>query len=249
MASSRNEHLRFRYGVCLNDGCSKCKSKEVQQIPVRKELVCAECGKSLRECRRPLTWWEKHGKKVIGGSAVVAILGIGGILLLCNDSTASDSAGKAVASSGTSTRGGSKTTTRKTSGGGSKTVSDPDTIAGGETTQKPQHDGGDNASSAPDATVSDKVREEPQPKAEPKNTEPMNGRGTLNLGYGKYVGDIRNGKPDGAGVLTYTKAQKVVSTKEIVAQPGERIEGVFENGKATFVTLYKKDGNTIKIKR
>lgn len=225
MASSRNEHLRFRYGVCLNDGCSKCKSKEVQQIPARKELACAECGKSLRECRRPLTWWEKHGKKVIGGSAAVAILGIGGVLLFGNDSTASDSAGKAVTSSGTSTRGGRNTTTKMPSGGGSKTVSNSNKIAGGETTK------------------------EPQPKVEPKKAEPINGRGTLNFEYGKYVGDIRNGKPDGAGVLTYTKAQKVVSTKEIVAQPGERIEGVFENGKATFVTLYKKDGNTIKIKR
>ena len=74
-------------------------------------------------------------------------------------------------------------------------------------------------------------------------------KGTLDLGYGKYAGDIVDGKPDGAGVLTYTKQQKVVSTKDVVAEPGERIEGVFENGKATFVTLYKKDGNTVKVHR
>ena len=65
MATNRNERLRNRYGICLNDSCSKGKSKEVQEIPVRKDFVCAECGKPLRECRRPQTWWEKHGKKVI----------------------------------------------------------------------------------------------------------------------------------------------------------------------------------------
>jgi hypothetical protein len=58
-----------------------------------------------------------------------------------------------------------------------------------------------------------------------------------------------NGKPDGAGVLTYSKAQKVVSTKDVMAEAGERIEGVFENGKASFVTLYKKNGNAIKVHR
>lgn len=228
MASSRNEHLRYRYGVCLNDGCSKCKSKEVQQIGARKELVCAECGKPLRECRRPLTWWEKNGKKVMGGSAAAIVLALGGlwaggvfggdeptvpqdtIVVPKVDSLAQDNDSAAV-----------------------------DTIAKAEiekenkdekTKKGPQQDPGPN----------------PEPRPEP-NPGPRTG--TLNLPYGKYVGEIRNGKPDGAGVLTYSKTQNVVGTKDVVAEPGERYEGVFENGKATFGVLYKNDGNTIKVKR
>ena len=27
--SGNSEHVRFRYGMCLNENCSKCKSKEV----------------------------------------------------------------------------------------------------------------------------------------------------------------------------------------------------------------------------
>lgn len=71
---ANNERVRFRYGICLNDGCSKCKSKEVQEIPARKELVCAECGKPLRECPPP-----KSGPnmKVIG-AAIAAVVLIGG---------------------------------------------------------------------------------------------------------------------------------------------------------------------------
>ena len=102
--------------------------------------------------------------------------------------------------------------------------------------------------------VTEKSAPKPEVKTEPKKTQsgPKPGeryKGTLNLSYGKYVGDIVDGKPDGAGVLTYTQTQKVVSTKDVVAEPGERIEGVFEHGKASFVTLYKKDGNAVKVHR
>lgn len=38
--SSQAEHIRFRYGICLNEQCSKCKSKKVQEISIRKDLIC-----------------------------------------------------------------------------------------------------------------------------------------------------------------------------------------------------------------
>lgn len=79
----RSDGERFKYGQCLNDdgGCSKCKSKEIQKIPLRKDFVCAECGSELRECPPPPPpppiW-----KWVAIGVGVVAALGIGGYLLL-----------------------------------------------------------------------------------------------------------------------------------------------------------------------
>lgn len=74
MPANRKEHLRFRYGICLNDGCQKCKSKEVQQIPSRKDFICEECQKPLRECPPPKTFWDKYGKLIIGGGVAVAAL-------------------------------------------------------------------------------------------------------------------------------------------------------------------------------
>ncbi len=72
MASNSNDRVRFRYGMCLNDGCSKAKAKEVQQIPARKDFVCAECGKALRECPPP----KKGGntKLIIAIVAIIAVL-------------------------------------------------------------------------------------------------------------------------------------------------------------------------------
>ena len=210
MATNRSERVRNRYGICLNDSCSKCKSKEVQEIPARKDFVCAECGKALRECPPPRSWWDKHGKKVIG-AAVVAVLGAVGIgisqLDIVNEKDPSEPKVVTIDS-----------------------VAQQKTDTVNESAPKPE------------------VKTEPKkPQSGPKPGERY--KGTLNLSYGKYVGDIVDGKPDGAGVLTYSQTQKVVSTKDVVAEPGERIEGVFEHGKASFVTLYKKDGNAVKVHR
>ena len=73
MATS-NDRLRARYGICLSDSCQKCKDKTVQIITGRKDFVCEECGKPLREVPRPQTAWEKNGNKIIGGIAVLAIV-------------------------------------------------------------------------------------------------------------------------------------------------------------------------------
>ena len=66
--------------------------------------------------------------------------------------------------------------------------------------------------------------------------------------YGKYSGgrSKSTGYPDGTGKLTFTKAYQLNS--EYTAQPGEYIQGIFENGKPTFVTYYQKDGTVTKIK-
>ena len=89
MATSRNtDRIRYRYGICLNDNCEKCKSKEVQEIPARKDFVCQnpECGKPLRECPPP----KKGGNtKLIGiliGGLVLLVV-IGGIIAYCDGST------------------------------------------------------------------------------------------------------------------------------------------------------------------
>lgn len=89
MATSRNnERIRYRYGICLNDNCEKCKSKEVQEIPARKEFVCSnpECGKPLRECPPP-----KKGSNIKLIAIIVVIVAllaiVGGILFIGNDNS------------------------------------------------------------------------------------------------------------------------------------------------------------------
>ena len=99
-------------------------------------------------------------------------------------------------------------------------------------------------------------KETPQPKdtktSGSKNTgagsstAAQNGQGSVDMGYGKYVGNLKNGKPDGSGKLTFTRTYQL--NAEYSAQPGEYITGIFENGKPSFVTYYKSDGTVVKIK-
>ena len=61
MARTDRSAERFKYGICLNDECQECKKKTIQQVPMRKDLLCVECGKPLRECPPPVkTPWKKY---------------------------------------------------------------------------------------------------------------------------------------------------------------------------------------------
>ena len=348
MASNRSERVRNRYGICLNDSCSKCKTKEVQEIPARRDFLCAECGKPLRECPPPRSWWEKHGKKVIIGVVVALLAGGGATVALMSggDTTtppppvpptpktvvetpvATPNGGKHInnvtvmlecATEGASmhyTLDGTDPTSASTQYSSpldltksctlkviackndstftdSKIFSANYIVTSPVATPIATPNGGEfknkvsvQVECATEGAVIYYTTDGTDPTLESeKYTDPINitksctlkvlackddstftnseilsadytitypGRryqGTLNLGYGKYSGEIVNGKPDGAGVLVYSQSHKVVSTKDVIAKPGERIEGVFENGKASFVTLYKKDGNVIKVHR
>jgi len=48
----------------------------VQQIAARKDLVCEECGKPLRECPPPRSFWDNHGKKIIIAACAVIAAGV-----------------------------------------------------------------------------------------------------------------------------------------------------------------------------
>ena len=93
----------------------------------------------------------------------------------------------------------------------------------------------------------EKTQEQQSPVTNPKESS----SGTLDLGYAKYSGDIRNGKPDGAGMLTFKRhylAGRDFSGEEVYAEQGDRLDGNFSNGYLQIGTLYQKDGNTKKIR-
>lgn len=218
--SNRNERVRFRYGICLNDkDCSKCKAKEVQQIAARKEFVCEECGKPLRECPPPRSFWDKNGKLIIAAAVVV----IAAIAVVCFMFIPG---GKAEPQAETDT---TKVDSVKVD------TTKADTVKTEPVVEKP-------------ATEPDPVKE-PEPVKEPKKAPvALNGRGTVNLGYGTYTGDLKNGKPHGYGTITYTKTTKIVSSKDFVASPGDTFEGDFRDGRISGQGYWTHDGNQTVVK-
>lgn len=84
----------------------------------------------------------------------------------------------------------------------------------------------------------------PVQKPAKESRKPAVTSGTLSLGYATWTGDIKNGKPDGNGRMTFTSAHRVTGT--VVAQPGDYIIGTYENGRLVHGKYYDSDGNFIK---
>lgn len=200
--SSSSEHVRFRYGMCLNDSCSKCKSKEIQTVSARKELVCSECGKPLRECPPPSG--NKNKLVIIIVAAVIILAGIGfGIVKFMGKT---DSA-------------------------------EPKVEIPKETIEAPKLVPIDSAN----VETPQEKRENPQPKKD--------GYGTVNLGYGIYTGDLKNGVPHGHGTIKYTERHKIVNSKDFIANPGDEFEADFRDGRVSGgIGYWYHDGNQTAIK-
>lgn len=227
MANNRKEHLRYRYGICLNDSCSKCKSKEVQQIPARKDLECEECHKPLRECPPPRSFWKKYGKIIIG-AAVAIIAAI--IIVLCFN-TESGPEKKPIDDSGQ---------TEQTPVSGGQNANDSTNEATKTDSLKT------DTLKITDSKELGNTDEVTKPKGgqKPKPTEPIAQSGTKKLSYGTWTGTLKNGEPHGQGTLTYS-TEKVIDSRDPkgrVAHPSEYIIGEWENGHLVQGRWFKKDG-------
>lgn len=219
--------MRYKYGICLNDECEKCKSKEVQQIPMRKDLVCEVCGKELRECPPP-----KKGNKspLIVGGAVVALAAIIGIGYF--------------ASSGSSSKKESTTATATTDS--AAVVADSAKVESVENEAPVQE-------TAPAQTAEATPKQQPVAVEQPSKQKPSTtttsspSSGTLRLSYGKYTGAIKNGYPHGQGKLTYTTSRQINrnDAKGRTADAGDYVIGEFYNGFVVYGKHYDAAGNLI----
>lgn len=230
-ASNRNSHLQFRYGQCLNDGCSKCKSKEIQEIPARKDFVCQECGKELREVQRPLSWWEKYGKTTSAAIAAVVVIG-GGVAWFATSGSDSEKPNQEVAAPDSSA------------------VASPDTTAVQPQETPATEEKTTETVTQPAATPQ---AEAPAPTAKPAakpttSSKPAPQANGANLKCGKYEGPMSGGKPDGVGGMitvtrSYTIDLKDGSGNSVSIGAGDRISNTkFKNGVLQQGQLIRSNG-------
>ncbi|MBD5233968.1 MAG: hypothetical protein HDS65_07320 [Bacteroidales bacterium] len=226
MASNRNEHLRYRYGICLNDSCEKCKSKEAQQIPARKDLVCESCGKPLRECPPPKSFVQKYGKYI--GIGVAAVVIIGGIATYCllpskNGGSAETHVADSIVDSISEAMNDSL---RAKAYADSVKIAKADSIL----------------------LVAENAKDEVKPQTTPAQPKPQTSASSSSshrLSYGTWNGGMKNGQPHGNGTMTYSTSRTIDSRdpKGRVAQPGEYIVGEWDNGHLVQGRWFKNDGS------
>lgn len=217
MATDRKSSTRerMRYGICLNDECPKCKSKEVQQFPMRKEFVCAECGKELRECPPPKT---KSMTPLIIGAVVAAMVLIGATVVMLGG-------------------GFPKEEIAQVDSVKSDTENVNVTLIDSVATEIPQEEVEKKEEAVVDKT--------PAKEEIAQKTTTVASSSTLNLGYAKFVGPSKNGKPHGMGRMTFSHSQVIDSRdpKKRTAEPGDYCIGEWNEGKLVQCKWYGSDNN------
>lgn len=224
--SNRNRRERLKYGICLNEECEKCKTKEIIQVPIRRDFVCPVCGKELRECPPPK---KKNNGLLLGGLAALIVLA-GIIAYFTLGSSEGDNKEVAIDS----------LQIEKPEPVVEKNSIKSDTVINKQQSSDVKVDG----SKVIKTTVS--VSET---TITTKTTKTAGGKqnSTLNLSYGTYKGEIAGGYPNGMGRLTYTKERQInqYDTKKRVAKVGDYVIGEFVNGFLVQGKHYSSDGSLI----
>lgn len=206
MAERNTDRIRYRYGICLNDNCEKCKSKEVQEIPARKEFVCPECGKPLRECPPP----KKGGNTkligiIVGVVVLLAIIG-------CIIAFSGGSEDKPVPAPVPEVTENSDSIKAAQEGAEQQRIKDSlDAVAAAEAAKKQEAE----------------KKTEPAPAAQ-KPAKPA-ASGSKNLGYATFKGSWPN---DVNGRMVFTSSHVIDSKdpKGRVAEAGDYVIGEWADG-------------------
>ncbi len=220
---------RFKYGICLNDECQKCKDKEVQQIPMRKEFVCSKCGKELRECHH-----HHHPLWIIIVSAVVVVgAAVGGILALRqphpeDPNNTADTVGKK-----------SKDSMPEIHAPDATTITD-DTVVVVDTVVQ------DNTTTINEKTSTKTVVNTTSTQAKSAGSGSLSVT-RVDLGYAYFRGDVKNGKPHGNGEMTFKNRQLIPGTNNCIALQGETVVGTWRDGKINMGTWFRNNGDRLTV--
>lgn len=202
-------------------------------VPMRKDLVCSECGRELRECAPPK---KKSMTKyiILAVAALIVLGGVGYAIFGGNGTTGTESALD------------------------TNTVSDiaKDTLAVTEPVTTVKSDTvvvHDTVVSNNTITTSEKISTKtvvnttvPASKT-PSAPAATSGNRTLRLSYGTYTGEVRGGYPHGQGRLTYSEARQICrfDAKARTANAGDYVIGEFYNGFVVYGKHYDSDGNLL----
>ena len=219
-----------KIGICRDE---ECEMFNVQQEAEKTNFVCKECGKPLMPFDGGgdggfAKWWNEHKRQALIALGALVVIGGGVAGGMAAFSGGDDKAGAPVAAPAP------------------KPAAAPaDSAAAADTAvAAPAEAPAVQAEPAPEPAA----KPEAKPSRRPAAPQVQNGRGRVDLGYGIYEGDLKNGQPHGYGTITYTRQHKIVSSKDFVANPGDRFEGDFRNGRISGIGYWHHNGEQTAIK-
>lgn len=207
-------------GICRNEECELCD--EIQEVE-KSNFVCEKCGKPLMQFGggpKPSVL-KTRGKlfALIGGAVVVVAAVAGGIFAFSGNDTPKDT----------------ETDTTVVATDTTKTTTD--------TTAVKQENNTESVETQKE-TKPVTVEEPTQPV---KQDPPANPNyGTVKVSYGKYTGYLQNGKPHGHGTVVFSSSYRFA--EGISAEPGDKFEGDFRNGRISGMGYLYHDGNQTMVR-
>lgn len=225
--------MEKKIGVCNNPDCDLCLSREHQEIEFGEEFVCRECGKPLKEFEDKKKKKSNNKLPIIIIAAILIIGGIVAVLFALRDKSEPTPPEELVVVESDTVKNVEETIVE-------------DTLAIVEDTLTMQPD---EVDSIPVETV-----EQPQPVVEQPKEKPAKPKATkFDLGYATYepmegASGIKNGMPNGNGIMRFKSRQTIPGTVDCVAEPGEWVNGMWREGKVNAGTWYRNDGNQVIVK-
>lgn len=218
MERRNNNHVRYRYGICLSDDCEKSKSKEIQQLSARKDFVCEQCGKPLRECPPPK---KKNYLPIIVAISVLAVVSAMALYIFSDNRQHSmPTAPQTVVSDTAAVK---------------KDTSKRDTAESGIMVAKTGNKG---VETSPQQKAKESM---------PKKTENA-ASFSKNLGYAIFKGSFKNGEPDDVNGRLVFKTSHIIDSRDPkgrIADTGDYVIGEFSEGHLVQGIWYGAD-NTVK---
>lgn len=245
-------------GICVNDECELCD--QIQEAE-KSDFVCSKCEKELvpsegeREKNKTLIY-------VIGAAAVIAVAGgatyflsagsdtpitkleiadydpmlwVGTTDTLTVMPTPADAKATYIWSSSDESVATVMNGVVKAIGEGETTITVK--VRGNEDISASAKFFAENYEETPVDEPKGKGQETQKPVSTPASDK-------LDLGFATYQGDIKNGKPEGNGTMTFKSRHIIPGSKgDVVAEPGEYVVGTWRNGEVNLVTLHQKSGN------
>ncbi len=227
MADRRNgDSLRYRYGKCLNDNCEKGKSKEVIEVPARKDFVCPECGRKLDECAPPK---KKNMVPVYAGIGIVVLGIIIALILIFKPKGDTDKVDDSNPAAGV----------EQTIDSLKNDTSIPAVEPAAEGTGDPKEE----------EEVKDKDKDKGiSAGKEQTGKTASNYLSSYSLPYGRYTGPAKNGVPEGLEgevVVTQSYSLDMHNGSSLQLENGDKITRCkFKNGKLVSGMLNRPDGTS-----
>lgn len=124
--------------------------------------------------------------------------------------------------------------------------SSENTATGGGNTQQQENNNSQNSNSQNSNTQNSNSQNSNGSSSQPEKQEVKPEPNYLNLGYAEWRGPVKNGKPNGDGIMRFKSSHRIDSRDpgENYAEAGDYIDGTYSNGHLVDGTWHKAAGGS-----